>query len=282
MKRHYENPQADQWYLSLAEHPEKIPFLFEYNHSEYTGFAAPQFTLKDKQIKTEGSKETRTFVYSFADGLEISLILTHYFSHGVTEWTVWFENTGTENSGILSKLRTELTFTGTQPVLKGILGDHVNQYTPYNMDLAGLSVDFSSDSGRATHINFPYFNLEYGSGGVMLAIGWAGTWNARFTCRNDRVTYTANAVNGLHTYLKPGEKIRTALFVTAPYTVRNEQYATNFWRSWFIEHNLPKENAAGDALQPLPPAALPTTPACPIPTAASPSAIPHGSLRWIR
>ena len=32
-------------------------------------------------------------------------------------------------------------------------------------------MEFTSDSGRATHGNFPYFNLEYGDGGAMLAIG---------------------------------------------------------------------------------------------------------------
>lgn len=64
----------------------------------------------------------------------------------------------------------------------------------------------------------------------MLAIGWAGTWSARFSSNGKVSTYIARSVNGIKTYLKPGEKIRTALFVLAPYAVRNEHYATNFWR----------------------------------------------------
>jgi len=84
----------------------------------------------------------------------------------------------------------------------------------------------------------------------MLAIGWAGTWNARFASDGVGSTYTASSVNGLKTYLKPLEKIRTALFVVAPYTVRDEQYATNFWRDWFIHCNLPRADAANTPLQP--------------------------------
>jgi len=84
----------------------------------------------------------------------------------------------------------------------------------------------------------------------MLAIGWAGTWCARFSSDGQRSVYTASSVNGLKTYLKPNEKIRTALFVCAPYTVRSERYATNFWRDWYVRYNLPKADASGTDLTP--------------------------------
>lgn len=250
MTRSYENPQADAWYYSLAEDTSTLPFSFEYGGKQYRGFSSEHFSLKQARTKTHAGKETREMTYGFLDGLEVTLVLTHYFTHGVTEWTVWFQNTGCRSSALLEAPQTQLHFRGKYPVLKGILGDHVNQYSPYSIDLNGNEVCFSSDTGRATHINFPYFNLEYGDGGVMLAIGWAGTWTARFSANDGDVTYTASAVNGFKTCLKPGEKIRTALFVMAPYTCRSEHYATNFWRSWFLEHNLPKADASGSALQP--------------------------------
>ena len=250
MKRDYTNPQADARYRALSENLSAFPFSFVYDGKEYKGFSPAYFTPKHRVTETADGKETRRETFSFADALEITLILTHYFSHGVTEWTVWFENVSDRNSGVIASPKTDLIFEGKYPRLLGILGDHVNQYSPYSIDLQHQSIEFSSDSGRATHIHFPYFNLEYGDGGVMLAIGWAGTWTARFVSDGDRTAYTASSVNGLETYLKPGEKIRTALFVMAPYTVREEHYATNFWRSWFIEHNLPKADASGAALSP--------------------------------
>ena len=54
----------------------------------------------------------------------------------------------------------------------------------------------------------------------------------------------------MKTYLKPKEKIRTPLFLMASYTVRDENYATNYWRSWFIKYNTPKADGAGNPLQP--------------------------------
>lgn len=250
MKRSYVNHAADEQYLVWVSDLSALPFSFVYDGNVYRGFSPEHFTLIGKDVLRSDQKETQTFRFAFMQTLEITLVLTHYFSHGVTEWTVWFENVSGQNSSVIEKLQTQLCFEGKYPVLKGILGDYVNQYSPYSIDLQHNSVEFSSDSGRATHINFPYFNLEYEDGGVMLAIGWAGTWNASFSSNGETSTYTASSVNGLKTYLKPGERVRSALFVLAPYSVRDEHYATNFWRDWFVRHNLPKADAKGSALEP--------------------------------
>ena len=256
MKRNYTNPQSTAQYRLMVENLSTMPFSFIYNGKEYAGFSAEHFTLMNKEVITSTDKETQTIRFAFADDLEISLIISHYFSHGVTEWTIWFENNSDHDSGIIEEPKTILHFDGKYPMLKGILGDYTNQYSPYCIDLQNNAVEFSSDSGRATHINFPYFNLEYGDGGAMLAIGWAGTWKAQFTSDGENSTYTASAVNGIKTNLKPGEKIRTALFVLAPYSVRSEHYATNYWRDWFMKHNLPKADASGNSLEPFSSCAL--------------------------
>lgn len=249
MKRTYMNLQADEWYKEIVENTANLPLFFTYANKEYQGLDQHYFTLKDTQVERFGEKENRRLYFSFQQ-LEVELLLTHYYSHGVTEWTVFFENVSKQNSEILENIRVEMTFNGKYPNVKGILGDHNNQYRPYCFDPTNNILEFTSHTGQATHNNFPYFNLEHGDGGVMLAIGWAGTWNASFYSDGMHTRYVANAVNGLKLYLKPDEKIRTALFVVAPYIVRNEYYATNFWRSWFVEYNLPKENANGDAVKP--------------------------------
>lgn len=250
MKKNYTNKASTERYLQMLADPSSLPFSFVYDQKQYKGFAKEYFTIKNKATESLGNKETQTFTFMFLNTLEVTLILTHYYAHGATEWTVWFENTSEQNSKVLEDAKTELVFGGIYPTIKGILGDHVNKYQPYSIDLQNNFVEFSSDSGRATHVNFPYFNLEYGDGGALLAIGWAGTWKARFESDGSKTTYTASSTNGLKTYLKPGERIRTALFVTIPYTKRSEHYATNLWRDWFIKHNLPAANGTGEDMAP--------------------------------
>ena len=246
----YKNPKAEAWFRQLQHAPEIFPFSFTYNGQVYKGFSESVMRKVHNQVLAQDGKIRVQQRWTLEDALEITLDSTFYPDYGAFEWTVWFENIASSDSGILENPESCIQFEGEYPILKGILGDHVNQYRPYSYDLQTIPVRFVSDSGRATHVYFPYFNLEYGSGGAMLAIGWAGTWTADFRFDGQYTHYTARSVNGLRTYLKPGERIRTALFVVAPYTVRNENYATNYWRSWYIHHNLPHADASGRPLQP--------------------------------
>ena len=250
MPRNYTNKKADEWYLSLKSDWTKFPFSFVYDGTKYEGFGE-SFIKKSEETKAEGERETVNVVFEFPDKIFVSLKLSHYYSHGVTEWTFGIENKGESDSKLISEIKTSLDFCGEKPRLRGSLGDYENKYRVYDRDLTEeKEIEFVSDSGRATHVNFPYFNLEFGDGGAMLAIGWAGTWTAEFVTEGDKTTYTAKSVNNLRTVLRPGEKIRTALFVVAPYTVRDEHYATNFWRSWFMEHNIPKADTEGNPIKP--------------------------------
>ncbi len=252
MTEKYRNPMAWAQYRALVEDPTAFPFAFRYNGEKISGFPTERFTLLSKETAERDEKIETRMMFALDDTLRVCLQYDFYPLHGVSEWTVTFANPGKANSGVISDAVSVLVFDGAYPMLKGIWGDLYNQYRPYAMDLSSNPVYFESNSGRPTHIRFPYFNLEHGDGGTMLAIGWSGTWRAdfRYDKKTGKTTYTARSVNGLHTYLKPGESIRTALFVCAPYTVREEHYAANYWRSWFVHSNLPHADRAGTPLKP--------------------------------
>ena len=248
--RTYNNPLAEQQYRNLLSNLSLFPLHFSYAGKQYSGFSPEYTTLLSCEVTEVNGKETTYHTFSLENTLTITLVSSFYESHGAFEWTAYFENTSDQDSCVLENVHISYKFNGEAPVLKGIYGDHDKYYEPYCFNLAEAPVHFENNSGRATHVTFPYFNLEYGTGGAMLAIGWAGTWSADFVQTESGVLYTAKSVNNLKTYLKPGEKIRTALFVIAPYTVRDENFATNYWRDWYIKHNLPKADATGAPLTP--------------------------------
>ncbi len=123
-------------------------------------------------------------------------------------------------------------------------------YASYEQDLTKADKYFLSKGGRATHIVFPYFDLVHGDGGTMIALGWAGTWEARFSYYDGVANLRAKTGNDLNAVLLPGESVRTGLVVLLPYKGRNYDDATNLWREWFMKYNLPKANAKGDPLMP--------------------------------
>lgn len=228
-----------------------LPFSFVYDDKVYNGFPAETFRQVEHRRSVHGKKETNLFVLKAGD-LQVTVDTAFYAGYGAYEWTVWFENIGTRNAGVISDMRAaDMTLAGARPVLKGILGDHLHLYRPYVRSLEEAPVHFRSVKGRPTHIWFPYFNLEHGDGGTLIALGWGGTWEARFSTDGNGCTrFVASGTNDLCTYLKPGEKIRSPLMSFLPYTVRDENHATNLWRRWFLDCNLPKLNAKGDTVKP--------------------------------
>ena len=250
MIRNYTNKEATTRFENIMQNPALIPFSFRYNGKDYEGFGDTDFVIKSSTRDFKDGKDIAVTVFVLNYVMEFTVTAIHYPSHGATEWKLEAKNITMTKSGVIENIRVNFDFEGDTPILSGCLGDHENYYKPYSYDLAKTNINFNSDSGRATHINFPYFNLEYGKGGALLAIGWAGTWNADFVFDGKKVTYTANSVNGLKTYLKPYEKIRTATFAVIEYTDRRDGYATNVWRDWFIKFNLPKADAEGNDLKP--------------------------------
>lgn len=251
MSDRFANPTAIATFEALLENPARFPFGFTYGGHVYSGFGDASLRLLSREDSCKKTKKITILRYLLCDTLTVTLCTARYPSHGAAEWTVWFENTGREESEILGELHTALSLSGKNPVLRGILGDHVNQYRPYTADLLREEVHFRSESGRPTHEFFPYFDLVYGACGMMLAIGWAGTWAADFTAEGEQVSVCLRSTPTLHTRLRPGEKIRSALFVALPYPTREEQYATNLWRDWFVSCNLPRESRNDEPLRPL-------------------------------
>jgi alpha-galactosidase len=229
----------------------RLPFSFVYDDTPYKGLPAETFRQVEHRHSVCGKKDRNLFVLKAGD-LQVTVDTAFYAGYGAFEWTVWFENTGARNTGVIRNMQAaDMTFDGARPVLKGILGDHENQYRPYVRDLNEAPVHFCSDKGRPTHIWFPYFNLEHGDGGTLIALGWGGTWEAHFTTDGNGHTHlAAGGTNDLCTYLKPGEKIRSPLMFFLPYAVRDENHATNLWRRWFLDCNLPRLNAKGDSVKP--------------------------------
>ena len=249
MKKDYVSKKSEALYRAQLSDLSRFPFSFSYGGNKYSGFSRAEFLPERQTVSISGDKTVSVFGFGL-DTLSVTLHTAFYHSHGAYEWYVCFENKSETDSKVIENCECETVFDGEAPVLSGIYGDHDMWYEPYEFDLNKEDVHFRSDHGRATHITFPYFDLSYGDGGVMLAIGWAGTWSADFVNTDNGVKYRANSVNGLKTYLKPGEMIRTASFVFVPYYNRDKYYRTNFWRSFFTECIMPKADASGESLKP--------------------------------
>lgn len=236
--------------FNMICHPATLPISFTYCGKDYKNLGS----LKEisRNITSTPTGKIAELTFALDENLHIYVQASICNEFGEVEYTVWFKNISTSTtSGVIENLKSaNIQFKGNNPVLAGCLGDHSNFYATYVKDLKQEHINFRSNSGRATHVYFPYFNLLHGNGGTLIALGWAGTWESNFSTKGAQTTWTAQNCNDLQTVLLPGESIRTALVVLLPYKGRNTDEASNLWREWFIKYNMPKANKQGDPILP--------------------------------
>lgn len=230
--------------------PERFPISFTYGGKAYKGLGG--LKLKTRNVTATSSGREAVMRLWLDEEVEVKTVAKYNDEFGEVEYTVWFTNISTDRpSKVLEKvLSADIQFAGSDPVLRGNLGDLENRYAPYSRHLAEAPVSFRSVGGRATHVYFPYFDLVHGSGGTLLAIGWAGTWNTSFSSKGSSTLWQAANCNDFSSVLLPGETMRTALIVMLPYKGRSSDEASNLWREWFVKYNTPKANADGQPLEP--------------------------------
>lgn len=236
--------EAKAEYEHLIGYLSDFPVSFVYDGQAHRGFGR-DFTLKAQQNSETGEKIGKDFTFLHSDGkLQVDLKTAFYPDYGAYEWTVWFSAATSENTGVIEQvIAADMTFRGEEPVLKGINGDYGTLYSPYEIDDLTEGKHFEVATGRPTGAGFPYFDLQHGKGGTLIAIGWPGTWSADFKqVSEDETEFDACGTLGMQLYLKEGESVRTPLVSFVKYGSREDGVSTNTWRKWYIDCNLPLES----------------------------------------
>ncbi len=177
-------------------------------------------------------------------GLEVRCVSVEYADFPVVEWTVYFRNTGQEDTPLLEDIQgLDIHFESQgEFVLHHNRGDTCgpNAYQPMQQTLiAGSDARFAPVGGRPTSLAFPYFNVQDGGQGTMIALGWPGQWAARFTAEGRGRLRIQGGQELTHLRLLPGEEVRTPLAVLM-FWEGDILCSQNSWRHWMFAHNLPR------------------------------------------
>ena len=223
----------------MLKDPASFPISFVYKKKEYRGFGDAFEKQSMSTEKTDGGTHTEAKFLHKPSGVVFTVDGKSYDGYDACEWTLWMENTGAHDTDNFSEIcGLDLDFKGKKQVLKGINGDLGDMYAPYQYKLEDNLITKGTDTGRPTHVVFPYFNLEYGRNGTFIAVGWPGSWKAEFKNEGGNNTRVKAGQNKTDLFLRPGEKIRTPLIVLLNYSGRDETDNMNLWRRWFIDCNM--------------------------------------------
>ncbi|MEI6873259.1 MAG: alpha-galactosidase, partial [Verrucomicrobiota bacterium] len=251
-----ETSAAEHWsQTNLFPDGTKHPFSFMLG-GKSSDELLPDWKRTDavRDLDAQRSERSRTWTDD-KSGLQVRLIATEYAGFPVVEWTLWLKNTGTADTAIVEgiqgldwKLPAKLD---QQLRLNGIRGDTcaAESFKPWTRELkAGAREVFSPPakggyaSGKSSDgpNGWPYWNLQTPEGGIILAVGWPGQWEATFDRGANGVLHLKAGQQLTHLVLKPGEEIRTPSITLLLWQGEDVVRAQNLWRSWYLAHVLPR------------------------------------------
>jgi len=199
--------------------------------------------------------------------LEVDWDLTVFNEHAAIEWVLHLRNTGLENTPIIENIRALslgiTTPVGGDIVLHGAHGSSCSETDFLPVDLpvppgsearvaaAGGRSSSGQSGGRGTKDGrLPFFNLEWGGGGLAGAVGWSGQWdlNLRREARTNFARQTERTIRldaGQQTTrlkLHPGESIRTPRILLAAWEGERQWCGNNVLRRVLLDHYVPRRN----------------------------------------
>lgn len=211
-----------------------------------------KFSMSEKE---EG--DTLTRVYEFEDGLKITNIARKIGKFGAYEWVNWLENTSDKPTKMITKLcdcDVEMPLEHEEPKkYQAYLPDKATSTKVYapsgsmwrydefycNVDelrcndiinhiYVGGTKEYTTDTGRSSDTEAPFFNVHKNGKGIIFAIGWTGKWRCMLTRNADSIRIRTK-VDDTEFRLYGGEKVRTSSIVIMPYeaSVTDSQ---NMWR----------------------------------------------------
>jgi alpha-galactosidase len=179
----------------------------------------------------------------------VRCVAVEYADYPAVEWTVYFKNTGTNNTPILENIQgLDTRFErgeGGEFVLHGNKGDWcvAESFEPFEQRLEpGSERRFAPVGGRPTNGpgGWPYYNVQRPGGGFILAIGWPGQWASSFSRDGQNGLRIVAGQEQTRMVLKPGEEIRSPLIALLFWSGDDVNRAQNTWRRWMLAHNLPR------------------------------------------
>ncbi|MDO5554993.1 MAG: alpha-galactosidase [Planctomycetia bacterium] len=209
--------------------------------------------------------------------LVCEVLLEEYADYPAVQWTIHLRNAGTENSAAIHDFKAlDLLWCrsdDSMPVLYRSQGSdsrnddfifvgedmrksmwchnrtvRMDSATNSAFRVALNSSLFDSDT-RPSATWLPFFNYKTGPDGLIVGLGWNGTWCAEFNHHGDGKTDMTAGMERLNTILYPGESIRSPL-VMLLYWQGEVMHGQNVFRQFVLAHNHPQENGK-PALTPL-------------------------------
>jgi alpha-galactosidase len=253
------------------------PFSFVYGGAPFDSLRATWATTEARR-HLDSHRTQRTITWTDpATGLHVRLVAVVYHDFPTLEWTVTLQNQGARDTppiGDVLALDLTIQAGATEYALHTNDGSAAlaSDFRPHMFLLPPQQrYLFYPVGGRPTNGyvtaaspgepvqggGWPYYNVDWGAAGLIVAIGWPGQWVCQMTRDGAAGLYLQAGMSGqphtgytpastiddarlLRTILHPGEAVRTPSIVLQWWHGGDWIAAQNAWRRWMLAHNTPQ------------------------------------------
>ncbi len=232
---------------NLTAKTSRLPISFVYGGKPSSELLTTWKSSKSS-TKIDGQRQRETITYTDPKtGLEVRCVAIVYKDFPTVEWTVYFKNTSSADTPIIESVRAlDTTFSrakGGEFILRRQRGDNASptSYEPVEVKLdADSTFKFAPGGGRPTCNEAPYYNLDLGGRGVIIAAGWPGQWASEFARSSKDSVHVTFGQELTHFKLLPGEQVRGPMIVLQFWQGGDWIRSQNVWRRWMMAHCMPK------------------------------------------
>ncbi len=217
----------------------KYPFTFKLDGKEFdaTEWNCDITPVDEKDSPYTGGQTKYITLTGIKNALKVTVELTTFTNNATSQWVVYIENTGAENSGVISDFYAiDTAFeTGKADLYYSMGSDTAaSDFSLIKKSLGAVERTFSGNEGKPTEAYLPYFNIHGENYGMILGIGWTGQWCAGLSEAKGATNITAKQEN-FNAYLLPGEKVRSPLVSVSFYKNDNALKGFNMFRKWVMD-----------------------------------------------
>lgn len=238
--------RIDKWIEAHFAKGQAPPFSFTYGKQLSAQWLKKCRYKAEKLVTTEPHTLKYRFTYTgVQDGLQVMCDVNGYTDFGAVDWVIRFTNIGDKNTEKVANVRTcDIAFKPVRPGdfnLYYANGSEAtcDDFAPHTKALhPGDTLRMCPTGGRSSDTAFPFFNLESPSShqGIMVAVGWTGTWFANIINVSGQLQL-ATGIQRLHTYLLPGESVRSSSLCLLFWQSDNRMTGHNLFRRFLLLHH---------------------------------------------
>ena len=182
-----------------------------------------------------------------ATGLEVRCEATLFANYPAVEWVLTISNTGTTDSPLLEQIRP-LDLRVKAPA-DSIMFRHsygsanaATDFLPLDEALPpNGQINLAPNGGRSSDGSLPFFNLDWGSGGLVGAVGWSGQWALHCGRNGGQELTLQTGQQTTHFKLHPGESIRTPRILLVSWQGGERMRGHNLLRRLLLEQYTPRQ-----------------------------------------